>query len=289
MLKTITTALLSLALATSSQAISKEELVKRQCRSIHLGYKKVVNDPSYAYVELAVEKSSPGTYFCALGFHMGYLGMQELSNGKKVVIFSIWEPHHGENPVNVPDDKRAKLIRKGEGVRTARFGNEGTGGQSFFDYDWQIDEKVSFLVKSVKLNDTTTRYSGYFYNNKKKEWQFMTEFQTLAKGKQLGNGIYSFIEDFRRNYKSAKISRRAKFTNGWSSADGKSWKPMLTARFTGDVTPSENVDAGPINNGFFLQTGGETTQKTTKLWATMQTPASDTAKLKPLPKGLIKD
>jgi hypothetical protein len=44
---------------------------------------------------------------------------------------------------------------------------------------------------------------------------------------------------------------------------------MLNAKFTGDGTPSTNIDAGPIPNGFFLQTGGDTENKTTKLWQKM--------------------
>lgn len=286
MLKIITFAILSLTLAVTSQAISKEELVKRQCRSIHLGYAKSVDDPCYAYIDLSVEKSSPGSYFCALGFHMGYIGMQELADGKKVIIFSVWEPNNGEVEKNVPENMRVKLIRKGEGVRSSRFGGEGTGGQSFYDYDWKISEKVSFLVKSIRVNDTTTRYTGYFYNNKAKRWQLMTEFQTLAKGKQLGNGIYSFVEDFRRNHESAKIIRKASYTNAWASADAKAWRPMPKARFTGDSTPSENVDAGQINHGFFLQTGGTTTQTTSKLWSTIETTPAPKKSIKVLPKEL---
>jgi hypothetical protein len=286
MLKIITAAILSLTLAVTSQASNKEELVKRQCRSIHLAYTKSVDDPSYAYIDLSVEKSSPGTYFCALGFHMGYIGLQELTDGKKVVIFSVWEPENGQVAKGVPVNLRVKLIRKGESVRTSRFGGEGTGGQSFFDYDWKIGEKVSFLVKSIRVNDTTTRYTGYFYNNKTKSWQLMTEFQTLAKGKQLGNGIYSFVEDFRRNYESSKIIHKANYTNAWASADAKTWLPMPKARFTGDSTPSENVNAGKINHGFFLQTGGSTTQSNTKLWQTMQTNAQHKNSIQVLPNEL---
>ena len=283
MLKTITAAILSLTLAVTSQAISKEELVKRQCRSIHLGYTKSVDDPCYAYIDLSVEKSSPGTYFCALGFHMGHLGMQELANGKKVIIFSVLEHKNGQISKNVPENMRVKLIRKGDDVR---FSSEGSGGQSFYDYDWQIREKVSFLVKSIRVNDTTTRYTGYFYNNKTKGWQLMTEFQTLAKGKQLGNGIYSFVEDFLRNYQSATVVRKASYTNAWASTDAKTWRPMPKARFTGDSTPSKNVDAGQISHGFFLQTGGTTNQATSKLWSTIETTPAQKKSIKVLPKEL---
>lgn len=261
--------LLSLCLSIPAHAISGEELAKRQCRSVHTGYTANSPDASAAYAEVEVQKSAQGTYYCALGFHMGYLGMQELSNGKKVIIFSVWEPHHGEQAANVPESKRAKLIRKGEGVRTARFGGEGTGGQSFFDYDWKMGENLKFFVQANKINETTTRYTGYFYDNQKSQWQLMTEFQTLAKGKMLGSGLYSFVEDFKRNYESTTIDRTAHFKNGWSMSPTGEWSPLASATFTADPTPSNHIDAGPLADGFFLTTGGKTEMKTTKLWSKM--------------------
>lgn len=287
MLKSISSTLLTSALTLTlsfqaSAKISGEELAKRQCRSVHLGYQKVVDDAAAAYVEVAVTESAPGTYFCALGFSKGYLGMQELASGKKVMIFSVWEPNHGQNAKNVPEDQRAKLIRKGEGVRTARFGGEGTGGQSFFDYDWKIGEKVQFFVKAKVMNPTTTRYTGFFYDNNRKQWQLMTEFQTITKGERLGNGLYSFVEDFRRNYESTKITRTANYTNGWAAGKSGDWKPMLNSRFTADPTPSKHIDAGPIAKGFFLKTGGETEMSTSMLWSSMKRDDQNDK----LPKGL---
>ena len=283
MLKSFTATILSLILTVSTQATNEKELTKQQCRSVHLGYTKAVDDPCYAYIDLSIEKSSPGTYFCALGFHRGYFGAQELIDGKKVVTFSVVQPKSKPTTKNLPEHLRTKLIRKGKGVR---IDSESDGAKSLFDYDWAIGEKISFLVKSIRVNDTTTRYTGYFYNNKTKHWQLMTEYQTLAEGKQLGNGIYSFIEDIGSNQKSATIIRRANFTNAWASTDGKTWLPMPKARFTGDNTPALNIDAGVTNNGFFLQTGGATTQSNTKLWETMETNIAKDKAIKVLPKEL---
>ena len=38
---------------------------------------------------VSVETSAPGTYFCVAGFDHGYLGIQELGNGRTLVIFSV--------------------------------------------------------------------------------------------------------------------------------------------------------------------------------------------------------
>lgn len=273
-----------LATSITSTAASPEELVKRQCRSIHLGYQAPAGE--WALLDVTPTKSAPGTYFCAMGFNKGYFGMQELPNGKKVIIFSVWDsksdPRAHIRESDTPEEHRVGVLEVGEGVRPARFGGEGTGSKSFFDYDWKVDETVRFAVHA-KPDGKFTTFSGYFFDNQRKTWQLMAKFRT-EHGQPLG-GYYSFIEDFRRNYKSAKISRTANFTNGWvKTVDGK-WLPMTAARFTGDNTPSTNVDAGPIEDGFFLATGGDTEPKTTKLWKGMKRDAPKAAKpeLKGLP------
>lgn len=247
-------------------AIEGEELAKKQCRSVHLGYQADYKDAHAAYAEIEVRKSSVGTYFCALGFNKGYIGMQELTDGKKVVIFSVWEPNHGENPKNVPDEVRAELIRKGEGVRVGRFGGEGTGGQSFYNYDWKVGEKVRFLVRAEPVGKLATKYTGWFFDNQRKSWQLMTEFKTPTKGEYLGGGVHSFIEDFRRNYESAKVSRMALYKNQWVLNEDEKWVRVIDAKFTADATPSLKIDAGNLDGGFFLKTGGDTKMETTKLW-----------------------
>ncbi|QQL45926.1 DUF3472 domain-containing protein [Sulfuriroseicoccus oceanibius] len=287
MIKLASLALGALALAASvvtSSAISPEELVKRQCRSIHLGYQAPPGE--WAMVDVTATKSAPGTYFCAMGFNKGYFGMQELHNGKKVIIFSVWDsksdPRAHIRADDTPEEDRVGVIEIGEGVRPDRFGGEGTGSKSFFAYDWKIDEPVRFAVHAKPEGKFTT-FSGYFFDSKRKVWQLMAKFRT-EHGEPLG-GYYSFIEDFRRNYESAKISRTANFTNGWvKSTDGK-WVPMVEARFTGDSTPSTNIDAGPIEDGFFLATGGDTEPKTTKLWDVMKrnAPKAEAPELNGLP------
>ena len=50
-----------------------------------------IRDSSQAsalYNVVKAKTSVPGTYFCAMNFDDGYIGFQEQSNGKKVIIFS---------------------------------------------------------------------------------------------------------------------------------------------------------------------------------------------------------
>ncbi len=267
-----------------AKARREAELMKRQCRSIHLGYQ--TPKAKAAYLEVVPEKTSAGTYFCALGFDMGYFGIQDLGDGKKIAIFSVWEPgdpfDFKAHPDQIPADKRVGMLEKGEGVIDGRFGGEGTGGQSKLPFDWEIGKPTKFFVQAKPVGEFT-EFTGHIFDPTQNKWRLMATFRTHSKGIPL-QGLYSFVEDFRRDFESAKIVHRASYSNGWVlDLEGK-WQPMLNTRFTGDSTPSINVDAGPIADGFFLQTGGDTVQNTTKLWAKMTreakgNPPEDTGKL----------
>ncbi|MBN1818816.1 MAG: DUF3472 domain-containing protein, partial [Sedimentisphaerales bacterium] len=230
----------------------------KAARSVHLWYP--APDGTVYYNEVTVEKSVPGSYFCVCGFNHGYFGIQELWEGRKVVIFSVWDPGKQDNPNAVPQDRQVKVLYEGDGVKVSRFGNEGTGGKSMFDYDWKVGQTYKCMVKTEVEGDRTT-YAAYFYLNEEKQWKHLATFQTITGGDLL-NGYYCFIEDFRRNGQSAQQVRRARYGNGWvRTADGL-WKPLTQATFTADNTPTMNIDAGVTEGAFFLQNGGDTANHT---------------------------
>lgn len=141
-----------LAAVSFVHAQSPEVLAKRQCRSVHIRQDGHPAQAAALYNEVKARTSVPGTYFCAMNFDDGYIGFQEQSNGRKVIIFSIWDPvSHGDNPNSVPEEERTKLLKLGENARAGRFGGEGTGGQSFVDYPWEVGENMRFLV-CIKKN-----------------------------------------------------------------------------------------------------------------------------------------
>src|SRR6478609_6183622 len=121
----------------------------------------------------------------ACGWSKGYFGVQELASGKKLAIFSVWDPAGGDDPKKVSEEKRVKLLHKGEGVRVGRFGNEGTGGQSFFDHDWKVGQPYRFLVTAKADGPDRTAYSGYFRPPEAPEWRHLVTFSTLTKGELL--------------------------------------------------------------------------------------------------------
>lgn len=239
-----------------------EKLQDIACRSVHLGYRKAPEALAF-YNEVTVEKSANGTYFCVCGFNKGYFGIQDLGRGKKVVIFSVWDPGEQDDPSKVDEDLRVKLLHQGEGVRIGRFGNEGTGGQSFLDFDWKIGETYRFLV-TAKPDGKRTEFAGYFYLPAEKRWLHMVTFSALTEGKPL-SGYYSFVEDFRRNRESTKHIRQAKYGNGWVYSTDHAWKPLVHAQFTADSNPATNINAGLVEQVYFLATGGETKNSDTPL------------------------
>lgn len=253
--------LATMTLLAATRAHGDEKLKGIACRSVHLAYPAPVAVSFYN--EITIEKSAPGTYFMVCGWGKGYFGIQELANGKKLVLFSVWDPGNQDDPKTVKEDLQVKTLHKGEGVRVGRFGGEGTGGQSFFDYDWKIGETYRFLV-TAKAVEKRSEYSGYFYIPEKKEWRHLVTFSTPTGGDLL-KGDYSFVEDFKRDKVSTTHTRRARFGNGWIETVDGTWQPITRAKFTADANPVTNIDAGPDKDSFFLATGGDIENKTVPL------------------------
>jgi hypothetical protein len=233
----------------------------RAARSVHLSY---ASTPAVSfYGEVTVEKSVPGTYFEVCGFNGGYFGIQEHEKGRTVGIFSVWDTAKGNDPKAVDPKDRVETLFVGDGVRASRFGGEGTGGHSDFDFKWKVGDTYKFFLAS-QIIDKKTAYAAYIFDPDKKSWMHVATFAAPDGGKKL-TGLYSFIEDFRRDTKSATEVRRAKFGNQWiQTADGK-WEPITKARFTAsgaEWEAKDTINAGVDGKEFFLQTGGDTVQQT---------------------------
>jgi hypothetical protein len=271
---------LALSLGTTGVR-GDERLAGIACRSVHLQYS--AGEGVAFYNEVTVDHSAPGTYFCACGWNKGYFGIQELGNGKKLVIFSVWDSNQND-PKATPEEKRVKLLHRDEKVRIGRFGGEGTGGQSFLDIDWKVGATYRFLV-TAKVNGDRTEYSGFFHAPGEKDWKHLVTFSTITGGKNLG-GYYSFVEDFKRDRDSTTRVRAARFGNAWVKSVKGEWEAVTKARFTADSNPATNINAGVKEVQFFLATGGETKNADTKLSESMiLPPAIKRAVPEGLPKG----
>lgn len=233
------------------------EQPSRAARMIHLHYE--APEAELFYNEVRIEASYPGSYFAVCGFRHGYFGLQELFDRRKVAIFSVWEPDHGQDPTQVPLAVRTEPVAPGAGVDVRRFGNEGTGGQSFLNFDWQPGQTYRFLVEARHDGDRTA-YTGFVYLPTEQRWQKMVTFRALADNDLLRDP-YSFVEDFRADGISAQQIHRARYGNGWMRDTAGRWHPLTRATFTA-MAPNGNlrsaIDAGQQGGDFYLQTGAGT-------------------------------
>ncbi|MFH5806078.1 DUF3472 domain-containing protein [Alienimonas sp. DA493] len=313
----------ALAATLPPAAPADERLAGRACRSVHL---RLPAPPAEAfYQEMTVRQSAPGTYFMAGGWNRGYFGVQELANGEKLALFSVWEPPAGQNPDLVPEDRRVELRSKGEESIVKRFGGEGTGGQCFLKTDaadWEIGDVCRFLVVASVDRDESgapiagrTAYTGYFSRHAQGEespgpWRKMATFSTLTPTEageyERLRSLYTFVEDFRRNGVSLTQRREAAFGPGWvwapidpdggAGASVPRWLPLDRAQFTADGNPARNVDVstlpagspaeGPSVGQFVLSTGGDTPDGADKLGDTLDRPSNATRRAPSPPQDL---
>jgi hypothetical protein len=231
---------------------------RRNAASVHLHYpvEKGV-EAAWFYNELVPRKDPVATYYEACGFSRGYFGIQVNSPTERRVIFSIWDAgFEGVDRRKVKDENRVSLVAKGEDVVATDFGNEGTGGHSHLEYNWQTGQTQRFLV-TAKADGDATIYSGYFYFSEKHRWGLIASFRAPHDGKLL-RGLYSFSENFGGS--NGDLQRLCEYANQWiKTPDGK-WIELTTAQFTHDPTGGKDrrdFGAGVTKDGrFYLCNGG---------------------------------
>ena len=235
-------------------------------RSVHMWHPTAPAE--WIYGEAKVGESHPGSYFMIAGFSCGYSGVQELYDGSKVFIFSVWDPgdpfdfkiKEHERDVKL----RTKVLYSGEGVNVSRFGGEGTGGKSMLPFDWKIGETLRCAVRARRDGDHRAAFTGYVWRNG--GWFKVATFSTLQTKEPVVKDVYSFVEDFRRTRESTQQVRTADFFNFFAKVNG-AWQPIPKGRFTADNNTIRTIDAQVIPNGFRLMTGGKTKNTHIKLWA----------------------
>jgi hypothetical protein len=250
---------LFLALA-SITAGAAEDAPPRAARSVHFGW--VAPEAQLFTTSMVIDQSTPGSYFMACGWSVGYFGIQELGNGKKVILFSVWDPTKGDDPGKVSASERVETLYSDPSVRIKRFGGEGTGGQCMGEFPWKLGETNRFLVRAIAAGEKTS-YAGYVFDSDKKSWRHLATFRVRTGG-QLLKGMYSFVEDFRRDTRSATEARKARFADGWVQTAKGDWIALTRGRFTASSASweaRETINAGLDDNWFFLQTGGDTRQE----------------------------
>lgn len=230
----------------------------RRGPSVHLGYSlPAEKEIEYAYGEVTVPEGEDalGSFFMANGFGEGYFGMQVNGPAERRVLFSVWSPFTTDDPAKVPEADRVMLLRRGDGVRTGEFGNEGSGGQSFLVHPWKAGLTYRFLTRVEPAGDGTTTYTSWFGDAD--SWRLIASFQRPRTDRHL-TGFHSFLENFLDT--TGNVGRRARYANQWVRDTEGTWHPISTARFTADATASggHRLDyaGGLEGDGFYLRNCG---------------------------------
>lgn len=232
----------------------------RRGPSVHLRYPIPEGvEAEWFYNEVTVPKGSDviGSYFMANGFGEGYFGMQVNSATERRILFSVWSPFTTDDPRAIPDDQKIRLVRKGTDVVTNDFGNEGSGGQSYWRYNWQTGQTYQFLLHGQPVMNGYTQYTAYFKPASDTNWHLIASFRRPKTTTYL-KSLYSFLENFIPE--TGTIQREVEFGNQWIRSQDGQWKELTNAQFTADNTARKayRLDyAGGLNGQrFFLRNCG---------------------------------
>ena len=233
----------------------------RRGPSVHINYDltEVNDDAEWFYNEITVPAGNDviGSYFMADGFAEGYFGMQVNSATERRILFSVWSPFVTDNPKDIPENKKILMLKKGEKVHAGEFGNEGSGGQSYLQYNWKAGEIYKFLLHAKPAENNYTTYTAYFYAPEKKQWLLIASFSRPETTTYLKR-LHSFLENFEPE--TGNISRKAWYHNQWIKTKEGEWKPVTKMLFTGDATASKGYRldyGGGVENGkFYLRNCG---------------------------------
>lgn len=253
----------STPITEAKKAAQMADLAKRQARSVHLQY-GVSGEFTGARATVKVVESQPQTYFSILGWHQGYCGIQDWGD-ERIFIFSVWDPSDPDDYAikaeDMKEELRAKVLYHHPLTSVSRFGGEGSGAKTITGMAWKEGEGVIAQIECAPDGTDRIAFTCSIKAEDDEEWTKLATISTIRDAKVKGLGfIASFVEDFRRNYESAKVSREAEFYDvAVKPAGSAEWTKVTQAAFTADDTPSTNIDAGRRGEGtFFLKTGGDT-------------------------------
>lgn len=240
----------------------------RRGPSVHLRYlvPEEEKEVTYFYNEITVPEGEDvmGSYFMANGFRQGYFGIQVNSDEERRILFSVWSPFQTDNPHEIPEEQRIRLIRKGAGVHTGEFGNEGSGGQSYKRFMWKTETTYGFLLKGIPGDDNSTLFTAWFFDPEAGDWALIASF-SRPKTKTYLTGLHSFLENFIPQ--TGLFDRKVFYTNQWIvNADGN-WTELNHAAFSADATARKNArldyTGGTLNEAFYLKNCGFVNEKST--------------------------
>jgi hypothetical protein len=232
----------------------------RRGPSVHLRYDlSDRTDIEWFFSEITVPEGNDviGSYYMANGFSDGYFGFQVNSETERRVLFSVWSPFQTDDPKSIPEADRIRLMKKGDGVYTGEFGNEGSGGQSYLKYPWKAGNTYGFLLRAQPEGTEATVYTAWFFAPEKGQWQLIASFRRPKKAAYL-TSLYSFLENFVPE--TGNTTRMARYGNQWVRDSSGRWIELTQIKFTGDNTARRNYRkdyaGGVSGNIFYLRNCG---------------------------------
>ncbi|MBE9586394.1 DUF3472 domain-containing protein [Mucilaginibacter sp. JRF] len=235
----------------------------RRGPSVHLNYSlpdEMKTGASWFYNEVSspIGMDKIGSYFMANGFSVGYFGMQVNSATERRILFSVWSPEETDDPASIPEEKRIKLIKKGTGVHTGEFGNEGSGGQSYLVYPWKAGATYCFLLHAEPdSSSNSTIFTAWFKAKTDKLWHLIAGFKRPQTNTLL-KSLHSFAENFEPDH--GDETRKAEYGNQWIADINGRWTEITQASFSADNTARKayrvDYSGGVGNNKFYLRNCG---------------------------------
>lgn len=232
----------------------------RRGPSVHLSYEMPENvNVKWFYNEMTIPKDNDpiGSYFMSNGFREGYFGIQVNGLKERRILFSVWSPFPTDNPKEIPENQKIKLLKKGDNVFTGEFGNEGAGGQSYLVYPWKSGVTYQFLTSVEPDNYGNTTYTAYFKDPENTKWILIASF-LRPQTRTWYTRAHSFLENF--NAELGYLNREVQYQNQWVADENGKWFSIQKAKFTGDDIARRqfrlDADGGVKGPSFFLRNGG---------------------------------
>lgn len=244
----------------------------------HLSYpmpKDTVAEWFYNEISVPANAQPLHAYYMVNGFNGGYFGIQINSPTERRVLFSIWSAFTTDNPKDIPDEFRVKLLNRGDNVTVNDFGNEGSGGQSYWRFNWKAETVYKLLVRA-KVQGDHTIFTGYFFDPAVGKWKLIAQWDKPKDGKYL-KGLYSFVENFGDN---GQDFFKARYNNQWICTPSGKWIELTQARFSTTADPNKHprfdIGAGLEGKWFQMFSGGFRAVGTTKKGDIISRPAGNT-------------
>lgn len=250
-----------------------------RCRSIHLAYDGAAFPAGMMSVMATPEATVPGTFVCLMSFTGGCCGLQELNDGRRILVFNVWdsgEPFNfSAHPEEIGDLSRTKVLANHPDAVISRSGEQGSGAKAVLEYPWEVGKPVRMALTCAPYGDYRTVYTCWLWDGGAEAWVRLAAFATLvAPSKGRFGSCYAYLEDFAADPVHRSRPRTAHFSRLWTRASREAaWTSSDRALFSADSGTRTDFDAGTCESGYWLTTGGGTRNVTARLWTKL--PAGD--------------